>query len=131
MIRFNIDKNAGKSSLQLTSLIDVLFILLIFFMISSTFIKPVVRLKLPVATIREQQPRKKKAVVVLTADNRIYVDRRLVTLDSLEAYAAKLARDTPDINILFYGDEHIKYRNFMETIDRLKTAGIKKYRHQS
>ena len=125
MIRFHKNENSEQTSPRLTSLIDVLFILLIFFMISSTFIKPTIRIKLPIAVTREKQPRKKKAVVVLNANKQIYVDRRQVSYDSLEAYAANLVRKTPDINVIFYGDKNISYSSFIETMDRLKRAGIK------
>ncbi|MCB0260919.1 MAG: biopolymer transporter ExbD, partial [Calditrichaeota bacterium] len=69
--------------LNITPLIDVLFILIIFFVVSSTFLEqPGIKLELPKASSSESQ-RVEKAVLYITKDAKLFFGEQEVTLESL------------------------------------------------
>ena len=86
-----IDRNdQGDTRIDLTPLVDTVFLLLIFFMLSSAFvITPGIKVELPKAAYERVFREKKEIRVSITRKNRIYVDRKRVNLKELE----KIIRD--------------------------------------
>lgn len=111
---------------EMTSLIDVIFILLIFFMISSTFLKPATRIRLPVSATKEEIPQDEdKIIVTLTADDLLFVEKKQVSLDEFQPALRERLEENSNVVVLFYGDEEIEYKKFLFVMDIIKSIGIK------
>ena len=75
-------KNKSKVSLNMTSLIDVLFILIIFFIVSSTFLEqPGIELKLPEANTSEGHTAQ-KVIVYVDRDKNVFLNDKIVSINT-------------------------------------------------
>ena len=82
-----------KGHLDIAPLIDIIFLLLIFFMLTSSFIfQPGIRVKLPKAVTSEVL-HKELLVVVVTDDNKVYVNERPVDAEELFSRISLAARE--------------------------------------
>lgn len=124
MIKFGKQKKEIPH-IEITSLIDIIFILLIFFMVSSTFLKPATRLRLPVAATREKVKEQNKIIVTLSADGDLYVERKLVSINEFQPLIREQVEKSSNVIVLFYGDEDISFKKFLLVMDVLKKSGIK------
>ena len=67
----------------MTAMIDIIFLLLLFFVLSSSFIvQPGIKIDLP-QTVSTEQPTRKDLVVIIARDKRIFVNNDQVTFESL------------------------------------------------
>lgn len=123
MMRFK-KKEKEAPHIELTSLIDVIFILLIFIILSSTFLRPVIKVKLPVASTEEKEKRK-KFLVLLSNDNRLFVNRKEISINNLQYFVEKEMDKNPNFVALVNCDKNVVYEKFIAVIDILKNAGVK------
>ncbi len=119
-------KPRKKSNLEIniTSLIDIIFILLIFFMVSSTFLKPAIEIKLPVAATEDKNERKRINVYV-GSDLSIYLEKELVELDQLQELVAAETSVEPELAVLLYCDKTVVFEAVVKIMDALKLSGVK------
>ncbi len=88
-----------KGQLDIAPLIDVIFLLLIFFMLTSSFIfQPGIRVNLPRAVTSEVLHRD-LIVVVITAGNEVYIDERPVDMEELASRISLAARESRSLLI--------------------------------
>lgn len=67
-----------KASIPTTTMADIVFLLLTFFIISTTFVlQPAIKVKLPEATTREMEPAE-AVIIFLTKDNRLFINEEEV-----------------------------------------------------
>lgn len=123
MMRFR-KKKKEVPHIELTSLIDIIFILLIFILLSSTFLKPVLKIKLPVAAFEEKEKRK-KILVLLSNNDRLFVNKKEINIDNLQYFIEKELDRHPDAVTLLNCEEDVVYQKFVTIIDILKNSGVK------
>lgn len=124
-MRFRRTRKA-KPGIDMSPLIDCIFQLLVFFMLSSSFAVPAIRLALPQAS--SQDPREESPVTVsVDAEGRIYLEARLVHAESLDEglRAALAGRSEKSVN--FRGDEAAPYSVFMTVTDAARRAGASRF----
>ena len=113
-----------SSAFNMSSMTDVVFLLLIFFMLTSTLVHPNA-LKLVLPQSKNQASAKPQTSVSITADLRYYVETKRVSYDELEpALAAKLG-EQPDMYIALHVDETVPMR---EVVKGLNIAKNHKYK---
>ena len=109
-------------TLSIAPLVDIVFLLLIFFLLSSSYIQPSIKLNLPEAknqTIVQQQ----EIVVTVDKSGTIYLNREPVLINELSKRLSQLM-DTPSRReIIFRGDRTIAYDLFVRIMDIAKQAG--------
>jgi len=109
--------------IEVTPLVDIIFLLLIFFMVSSDFIKPLLKMELPKAMYEEEKLEKVDLVVTMSDEGDIYVNKERVQKDELRSYlAAEMAR-LGKYDVIFRGDQQIGYSQFVDILDIAKIAG--------
>lgn len=110
--------------INVTSLIDVMFLLLIFFMVSSTFKnQPAINIVLPRAATATETP-VTPTVIYLTRDGDIYVNDVQVTRENLPARLRRLQADTGQDSIVLRGDAHVEYGEAIGLVDVLRKNGF-------
>lgn len=112
----------SKLSLDMAPLIDVVFQLLIFFMLTASFSNPAMRLNLPKAVTKD--PGHKEYVVVNVRQNgEIFLNEKRTPLESLrkELSARLAAADKKSVNIK--GEEDMPYKYFVQVMDIARQAG--------
>ncbi len=124
-MRFS-EKPKRKVLINITSLIDVLFLLLIFFMISSTFLEqPGMKLELPEAKSFEIQEQK-ELVLFITPEGDIYLGERSIAVDSLLTYLNEEMSEEQDRPLVLKADKMVPHGRVVEVMDIAKQAGVKK-----
>jgi biopolymer transport protein ExbD len=114
-------------NLNLTSLIDVVFLLIVFFMTASKFTDPArdVDLKLPeVAQGDALSVAPKARSVAVHADGRIELDRELVTLDELKSRLSEAITAGPRPSVVILGDGGGPFQNVAVVMAACKQAGV-------
>ncbi len=108
--------------IELTPLIDIIFQLLIFFMLSSNFIAPMLKMELPKALFKEKL---EKVDLVVTVDpgGRVYVNKDLVAMEDLQGVLQERMAKLGKYDVIFKGDVSISYGAFVEILDIAKLAG--------
>ncbi len=121
---FSRKRTRKHPAINVTSLIDVMFMLVLFFMLTSSFVRPSIRISLPEAGNREKTE-KQNLVVSVSGDERVYLDSREVAVDSLEDEIRREVGARPGSRLLFQGDENIRYSIFVRVMDIMKRTGVK------
>lgn len=107
----------------MSPLIDCIFLLLIFFMLSSTFLTPALRLDLP--KVDSQSPTASAEVIVtIDADGKVFVNTDEVSMEGLgEALRRSVASmDKPSVTVR--GDKDMRYSLFVQALDTIRACGI-------
>ncbi len=116
-------------SIIIVSLIDILAILLIFFIVTTTFRKnqPQLQINLPESKSAEQAPAEKDEPVVLSVKSadEISLDGKPVTLDLLADALKTVRAQAPARPIAMQADREAPFGVVVKVLDALKDAGIK------
>jgi biopolymer transport protein ExbD len=110
-------------SINIAPLVDIIFLLLIFFMLSSNFIKPMLRMELPKAMHEEEKLEKVDLVVTVDAEQAIYVNKSQVELADLKNILIDRMAAMGKYDVIFSGDNAIGYDLFVQILDIAKEAG--------
>ena len=112
---------------DLTPMIDVVFLLLIFFMISTTFIeRPGLNINLPASSSEQINQNQKEMQVYLAANGDIYLRRKKVTLDEFHRYLQSLSpAKTQKMTFLLMADKATRHGKVVQLMDAAKMAGFR------
>lgn len=112
--------------LNITSLIDVLFLLLIFLMVSSTFLEhPAIELDLPQASTSE--PVKVNSLrLAIPEDGRLMLEGDEVEPAALRQRLRQAAEENPELLLILEADQGADYGRVVEALDAAREAGVKR-----
>ena len=108
--------------MELSPLIDCIFQLLIFFMLSSTFLTPSIKLTLPTAEAGSISSTD-KIMVTLSSDDTIYINKQQVTFETLGPEIRRLLKESEEKVITIRGDSDIHFSAFVRALDIAKQNG--------
>jgi len=119
-------KRNRKVQINITSLIDVLFLLLIFFMVTSTFVKnPGIEIALPKITKGVNFTRKDMFEIAVTKNKKVYVNNKEVKVDDLASFVKKIKQEKPEAQIFLKADTNVTYGFIVRVMNQLRLGGIK------
>src|ERR1700758_4992276 len=117
-------------SILIVSLVDILTILLIFFVVSTTFKKdqPEVQINLPESKTATKTPAElEHAVVSVDANDEIKLDGKAIAVDDLES-AVKNLPETRRSTLALQADKKASFGTIVKVMDALKLAGVENSR---
>ncbi len=114
------------SDLNITPLLDLAFVLLVIFIITTTPIVNDLDLNLPTASRKEKDPPRKANYVTVAANGAVFLNRKQVRMDDLLQQLIELRTEDPDLNVIVRGDGKAKYRGIAAVMDALQQANIVK-----
>ncbi len=118
----------GKSkggSLDVTPLVDLVFLLIIFFLLSTTFrVAPGIRIDLPEAASQKIRAERKEIILTVDSSGAIYVNKDLVEPEALSVRLAASALEDRDTTVLIKGDRNAGFGRMVDVLDRVKHAGL-------
>lgn len=127
-MNFSPDARSGKRGqlvLELTPLVDVIFQLLIFFLLTATFVKnPNFEIDLPQASSKLTTNVKKDITVVVTADGTIKYEAEALDLEELESMLEERFEENPNAIILIRADTESRHGKVVEVMDLAKKVGF-------
>jgi len=114
------------TELNITPLLDLAFVLLVIFII--TTIPPVkdTDLKLPTAAKHQKDPPRKANYVSLQADGKLFLNTLEIPMADLLQKLIGLRTDDPDLNVIVRGDAKTKYKQIRAVLDICQQANIVK-----
>ena len=114
-----------EAQIDLTSMLDIVFIMLIFFIVTSSFVRESgVEVNRPTAS---NVVRQKEAgiFVAVTSATDIYIDKRMLDVERVQATLEHLLLDKPDASLVIQADEHAYSGTVVKVMDAAKGAGVK------
>jgi len=108
--------------MELSPLIDCIFQLLIFFMLSSTFLTPAIQLTLPSATAGTSQ-NELEIIITLSESGDVYLNKTPTSLIALESELKRLLAKSEKKSVTIRGDENMPYSAFLDALDITKRSG--------
>ena len=115
---------SSDQQIDLTPMLDVVFIMLIFFIVTATFIK------LPGVDVNNSQSenaitRKPNMIVAITGNNEIWINREQVSEKFLRTKIALLYSDNPNGELIIQADERANIGKIVKVADAAKEVGVK------
>src|ERR1700752_4035368 len=120
-------KKRRAPSIIIVSLVDILTILLIFFVVSTTFKRdqPEVQINLPESKTATNAPADlEHAIGTVDASDEIQLDRKTVAVEDLESAVRNLS-ETRRSSLALQADKKASFGTIVKVMDALKLAGVK------
>ena len=115
------------SELNVTPLLDLAFVLLIIFMITTPLMENSTDVLLPSGDAAAQQVNMEKVrTVSIQSDEKITLNSEPITLDELSARLATIRESQPDLGVLIRPHRDLPVQKFSEVLDAVKRAGVKR-----
>lgn len=115
---------SDDSSIDMTPMLDIVFIMLIFFLVTSSFVKESgISVTPPAAETTEKQERG-NLLVAIDANGLIWIDKRNVDLDALRANIERLRAEYPEGTVVIQADKASSTGMFVSVMDQIRLAGV-------
>ena len=115
-----------EEEMNLTPLIDCVFLLLIFFMVTTVFKQPYsLKVELPEAD-QAQVVEEKKLVATITADGRMEINRQQVNMRDLEQVLLREKEGTRSLTLVVRTDKETKHKHLLDLFEIAKRVGLEK-----
>jgi len=122
-------RGSRKPEVQMAPLIDVIFLLLLFYAVTTQFVADErLKLKLPEAKTAEDagiNRDERPPLVTIAADGSIWIDDKIVPESELEGRIKQLVERAPEEGIILKGDEGADYGIVVHVLDLARSAGAK------
>lgn len=113
------------SSIDMTPMIDMVFQLLIFFLLTSIFAsQTALDLILPSAEQAKASDPKKKIDVLIRKEGTILIDLQEVSLERLQAALQEKSADDPKIPVVLSADREAPFQRFVDVLDAVRALGL-------
>jgi len=114
------------SEINITPLLDLAFVLLVIFIITTTPIVNDLDVDLPSAAKRPRDPKPKVNYVTVESSGKLFLNKEEVDIASLQVKVAALRMDDPDLNVVIRGSAKTKYERIVSVMDMLQQANVTK-----
>ena len=115
---------SDDTELDMTPMLDIVFIMLIFFIVTTSFVKESgVTVSTPGASTASQQE-SANIFIAITAGGEIWIDRRPVDSRSVRAIVARLHADNPEGSVIIQSDEKASTGMLVDVMDQVRLAGV-------
>lgn len=121
---FSSDRDDEESSVDITPMLDVVFIMLIFFIVTATFVKEsgidVDKPSAATAIVQE----KAAILVAIDANDNVWINRRQVDLRSVRSIVERLHAENPKGTLVIQADKESRNDTLVQVMDASRRAGI-------
>lgn len=123
---FSYRKQRKTPELNMAPLVDMVFLLLIFFLVTTTFTRETgVDVRKPKAKTAQFLPRE-SILIAVTKDETIHINNRKVDLEMLNSIIKDTLRDKPDSSVIIIADRDSSTGRIIEVMDECKLAGAER-----
>lgn len=106
-----------KASIDMNSLIDLTFLLLVTFIMTLPALEQGISIKLPQAKTDQLPTKDNKAnVISIDAANKVFLNNREITLAELESRLLEMVAEDSEVPVLVRADERLNYGNVMDVV---------------
>ena len=110
--------------INITPMLDIVFIMLIFFIVTTSFIKEAgVDVKRPDASTAQRQEAS-SIYVAITADGEVWIDRQQVDLRALRSRVERMRLENPEAAAVVQADTDARHGLVVKVMDQLRLGGV-------
>ena len=113
-----------ESSIDLTPLLDIVFIMLIFFIVTATFTKESGITVNQAAAQTSKKISGQSVIIGLDAQNSIWLDGRNIDLRAVQINIARLRAENPKLSLIIAADRRSSTETLISVMDASRRAGI-------
>ena len=114
-----------ESEINLTPMLDVVFIMLIFFIVTASFIKEAgIDVNRPDAPVTESKPEDANILVLINANDEIWIERRLIDPRAVRANIERMHAENPDGSVVIQANNQSTNKILVEVMDSARLAGV-------
>ncbi|MBU2063305.1 MAG: biopolymer transporter ExbD [Candidatus Omnitrophica bacterium] len=122
--RRHLELEKGQKEINITPLVDMVFLLLIFFMLTSSFIiMPGIKINLPKA-VTSEAIREKNIIITINNENAIYLNEKPITTTELTQYLAEVVKSKKEKPLLIKADKDAQLGIVVKIWDICRKVGI-------
>lgn len=128
--RIYADDAESEPTMQLAPLVDIVFLLLVFFLVATEYIdnEKDLTVKLPAfaksAGSKKDRPKLERVLINIRDDGTIILENTPATRDQLWRVLVEARRDNPEIPVIVRGDKSVSYGEIFEIVGLCKKASI-------
>lgn len=124
MRRSHTEESNSSAEVNLTPLIDMVFILLIFFIVTSSFVKESgIEVNRPNAKTAERQERA-NIIIAATAQGEVWIDKRKVDIHTVRSHIERLRAENPEGSVVIMADKKSQTGIMVQIMDQVRLAGV-------
>ena len=120
-------RNASQeedANIDMTPMLDIVFIMLIFFIVTTSFVKEAgIDVSRPSAKTAEQKSQG-NVLIAIRSNGEIWIDKRQVDIRSVRASVERLRAANPEGSVVIIADKASETGRFVEVMDQVKLAGV-------
>ena len=111
-------RNKGTVEVHTSALNDIMFFLLLFFLLASAVVNPqVVKLLLPRSESGQQSYAQKTVTVSIDDKSNYFIDKKPTTIENLQTAIETYQKTSPDLTIVLYAERGVAIENVMLVYD--------------
>ena len=115
---------SAEADINLTPMLDIVFIMLIFFVVTTSFVKESgIEVNRPSAQTAERKDRA-NILIAIAPNGEIWVDRRPVDIRSVRATIERLRAENPEGAVVIQGDREAQIGLLVEVMDQVRKGGV-------
>jgi len=113
-----------ESEINITPMLDVVFIMLIFFIVTATFVKEAgIEVNRPDAATAVKQE-KANILIAIGPNNDVWIDRRKVDIRAVRPNIERLHAENPQGSVIIQADKESKTETLITVMDASRSAGV-------
>ncbi len=121
---FSSESGNADEDVNVTPLLDIVFIMLIFFIVTSTFVKePGIEIDRPEAATASER-RLASIIVGISENDEIWINKERVELNEVKAVVEQLRRENPKGTAVVQADAKSKTRLLVEVVTQIRATGV-------
>ena len=126
--KYSASHHHAMGELNITPLLDLAFVLLVIFIITTAPSTNDIDINLPSAAQQPPQNQTKQDINNVTVDaaGNIYFNAEPITLKKLEDEIIRFRKSNPDLSVVVRGDENVNYQKVVQVLDILTRANVTK-----
>jgi biopolymer transport protein ExbD len=112
------------AAIDMTPMLDIVFIMLIFFIVTTVFVKEAgIEVNKPGAS-ESVMPKNANIFIAITEAGDVWIDKRQIDIDSVRANLERLMAEQPSDVLIIQADKNSDYGVVMDVMDQVKAAGV-------
>ncbi|SDB28613.1 outer membrane transport energization protein ExbD [Pseudidiomarina indica] len=115
-----------EAAIDMTPMLDIVFIMLIFFIVTTSFVKEAgIDVSKPEASQAQAKP-SANIFIAIRANGEVWMDKRMVDVERVGANIERLLAEQPTDIVVIQADKEAKHGTVVKVMDQIKEAGIDK-----
>ncbi|RUO78772.1 biopolymer transporter ExbD [Idiomarina tyrosinivorans] len=114
------------ASIDMTPMLDIVFIMLIFFIVTTSFVKEAgIDVNKPEASQAQKKP-SANIFIAIRANGEVWMDKRMVDVERVAANVERMVAEQPTDLVVIQADKKAEHGVVVQVMDQVKEAGIDK-----